>query len=96
MNICVFLVTLVEFETEESFDGCTMLHGFPSATLTSILVSGFMRETLDLPMVAVITSPSFPPRCLIENSVPVHPVRIFANKDIAIVQCEFKVSFVVL
>ena len=60
-------VELIEFETAAKLDDSVMILGFPGATLTSILVSGYLRETLELELVAVIASPHFPPRCLIEN-----------------------------
>mmetsp|Transcript_1946 Transcript_1946/g.3234 ORF Transcript_1946/g.3234 Transcript_1946/m.3234 type:complete len:288 (+) Transcript_1946:44-907(+) len=82
-------VTLVEFEHAD-VKGATMLTGFPGATLTSILVAGFLRDAMELPLIGCITSPHFPPRCLIEKGQPMHPIRIFGDSNLVIVVCEFK------
>jgi len=83
-------VILREFEKVDC-EGATVLVGFPSQTLTSIITAGFIREKFHLPIIGVITSPRFPPRCIVENGIPSHPIRIFGNKQLVIILCEFKV-----
>lgn len=85
-------VELIEFESKTSFEGATMLQSFQGATLTSVLVGGFVREALGLPLIGVISSPHFPPRCLVEGGVPSHAVRLFGNSKLVIASCEFKVT----
>jgi predicted ATP-grasp superfamily ATP-dependent carboligase len=83
-------VTLREFSGSEACDGAVMVEGFPSVSLTSLLTAGYLREQLDLPLIGCIASPKFPPRCVIEGGVPIHPIRLFGNKYMVVVLCEFK------
>jgi predicted ATP-grasp superfamily ATP-dependent carboligase len=83
-------VELIEFEVAESLEGSVVLQSFQSATLTSVLVGGYLREALHLPIIGVIASPHFPPRALVENGIPSHAVRIFGNAQLVVVSCEFK------
>ncbi len=53
-------------------DGAVVLAGFPSTSLASILTGGYLREQLKLPLVGVISSGGFAPRCIIERGVPSH------------------------
>jgi len=72
-------------------DGAVILAGFPSTSLASILTCGYLREQLKLPLVGVISSHGFPPRCIIEKGVPSQSVRIFGDKRLVVVLCEFKI-----
>jgi predicted ATP-grasp superfamily ATP-dependent carboligase len=83
-------VTLREFSNCE-VDGAILIEGFPSISLASILSAGYIREQLKLPLIGVMTSPKFPPRCIIENGVPIHPIRIYGNKQVVVCLCEFKI-----
>jgi len=72
-------------------DGAFILEGFPSVSLTGVLTSGYLVEKLKLPLVAAISSSKFPARCVIEKGMPVHPLRIFGNKSVVVLQCEFQI-----
>jgi len=82
-------VTLREFSSE-NLEGALMIEGFPSISLASILSAGYIREQLNLPLIGVLTSPKFPPRCIVENGIPIHPIRIFGNNKVVVCLCEFK------
>jgi predicted ATP-grasp superfamily ATP-dependent carboligase len=85
-------MTLHEFGQDPQVDlsGATLVVGFPGLTLTSVVATGYLREQLKLPLLAVLQSASFPPRCLIEDGRPVLPIRIFGTSKIVVVLCEFK------
>jgi len=70
--------------------GATLVEGFPSVSLASILTTGYLREQLKLPLIGVISSSSFPPRAIIEGGKPSHPIRIFGDKRLVTILCEFK------
>jgi len=84
-------VTLREFGDIGDIDGTTVIVGFPSVSLASILTAGFLREQLNLPSIGVISSDHFPARAIIEGGRPSHPIRIFGDKRLVIVICEFKI-----
>eukprot|EP00005_Dracoamoeba_jomungandri_P012494 CAMPEP_0174275294 /NCGR_PEP_ID=MMETSP0439-20130205/59746_1 /TAXON_ID=0 /ORGANISM="Stereomyxa ramosa, Strain Chinc5" /LENGTH=303 /DNA_ID=CAMNT_0015367385 /DNA_START=13 /DNA_END=924 /DNA_ORIENTATION=+ len=71
--------------------GAVIMTGFPSTSLASILSTGYIREQLKLPLVGVISSYAFPPRCIIEKGIPSHSVRIFGDTSLVVVLCEFKI-----
>jgi len=72
-------------------DGAVILAGFPSTSLASILTGGYLREQLKLPLVGVISSYGFPPRCIIEKGIPSQSVRIFGDRRLVVILCEFKI-----
>jgi len=72
-------------------DGAVVVTGFPSTSLASILTAGYLREQLKLPLVGVISSHAFLPRCIIERGLPSHSVRIFGDQRLVVVLCEFKI-----
>lgn len=72
-------------------DGAVIVTGFPSTSLASILTAGYLREQLKLPLVGVISSHAFAPRCIIERGLPSHSVRIFGDERLVVVLCEFKI-----
>jgi len=83
-------MTIKEFSSIDC-DGASIIEGFPSMTLTSLLTTNYLQEQLELPLIGVITSPEFPPRCVILKGRPTHAVRIFGNKDIVLIISEFKI-----
>jgi len=76
--------------TDIDIDGAVILTAFPSTSLASILTGGYLREQLKLPLAGIISSNGFPPRCIIEKGVPSHSVRIFGDKRLVVILCEFK------
>jgi len=72
-------------------EGAAIVTGFPSTSLASILTAGYLREQLKLPLIGVISSYAFQPRCIIERGLPSHSVRIFGDKRLVVVLCEFKI-----
>ncbi|KAL6061148.1 hypothetical protein QOT17_013064 [Balamuthia mandrillaris] len=71
--------------------GAVMMTSFPSSSLASILSGGYLREKMELPLVAIISSHLFPSRCIIEKGIPSHSVRIFGDQRLVVVVCEFKI-----
>jgi predicted ATP-grasp superfamily ATP-dependent carboligase len=58
--------------------------------LTGILCGGYLIDELKLPLIGCFTSKKFPPRCVIENGIPSHPIRIFGNEKLIVIAGEFK------
>jgi len=83
-------IVLKEF-SDIDVEGAVVVTGFPSTSLASILTGGYLREQLKLPLIGVISSPAFPPRCIIERGVPSHSVRIFGDQRLVVILCEFKI-----
>jgi len=71
--------------------GAVMLNAFPTSTFTSILAAGYIRENMKLPLIGSISSSKFPARCLVEDGMPIHPVRIYGEQDLVVVLAELKV-----
>eukprot|EP01091_Cochliopodium_minus_P020861 TRINITY_DN925_c0_g1_i1.p1 TRINITY_DN925_c0_g1~~TRINITY_DN925_c0_g1_i1.p1 ORF type:complete len:135 (+),score=38.22 TRINITY_DN925_c0_g1_i1:73-477(+) len=67
-----------------------VVQSFPSHTLTGILCGGYLIDQLKLPLIGAFTSKKFPPRCVIENGHPSHPIRIFGNGKLIVITGEFK------
>ena len=53
--------------------------GFPSIGLVSSIAANFIARELKLEMIAGISSPDFPPYALMQNGVPMPPIRIYAG-----------------
>lgn len=88
------LVTLREFSTIKQFKlkGSVLITSFPSTSLSSILTGGYLREQLHLPLLGSLSSPNFPSRCILEDGVPVAPIRIFGDSSLCVVVCEFSIG----
>jgi len=82
-------VCLREFEGI-SCEGGVLIEGFPSVSLTSILSASFLVDQLKLPLVGFISSTDFPPKCVIDKGQPSHPIRIFGDRRLVVILCEFK------
>jgi len=83
-------VLVREFASAKNADGAPVLEGFPTISLASILSAAYIREQLKLPLIGVMSCPHFPPRCIIENGTPSHAIRIFGDKRLVVIVCEFK------
>ena len=63
---------------------------FPSVSFTGIITCGFIVEQFNLPLIGVLSAASLPPRCVVEGGMAAHAIRIYGDKRIVIVQCEYK------
>ncbi len=61
-------------------EGYTLIEGFPGAGLVGSMANSYMIEKLNMEYIGYIDSESFPPIAVIHNSVPMFPVRIYADK----------------
>lgn len=52
--------------------------GFPSLGLVSSIATGFLAKELKMDLIAAVSSPSFPPYAIVQNGVPMPPVRFYA------------------
>ena len=53
--------------------------GFPSIGLVSSIAANFIARELKLELIAGISSPGFPPYAIMQNGVPLPPIRIYAG-----------------
>jgi uncharacterized protein len=53
--------------------------GFPSIGLSSSIAANFLARTLELEVVGGISSKDFPPYAVVQNGVPLPPVRMYAG-----------------
>ncbi|MDR0791475.1 MAG: PAC2 family protein [Methanomassiliicoccaceae archaeon] len=53
--------------------------GFPSIGLSSSIAANFLARTLELEVVGGISSAEFPPYAVVQNGVPLPPVRMYAR-----------------
>jgi len=84
-------VTLKEFQSDfHSVDNAIIICGFPSVTLTPILTAGYLVDQLKLPLIGMMSSPTFPTKITIENGLPLHPIRIYGNNRVVVFMGEFK------
>jgi len=83
-------ITLREFEGCQAVSNAVIVCGFPSTTLTPILTAGFLVEQMNLPLIGVLSSPLFPEKCMIENSLPLPSVRIYGSNKLVVIQGEVK------
>jgi len=53
--------------------------GFPSIGLVSSIAASFLARELKLDAIAGISSPDFPPYAIMQNGMPMPPIRIYAG-----------------
>ncbi|MCL2712156.1 MAG: PAC2 family protein [Methanomassiliicoccaceae archaeon] len=53
--------------------------GFPSIGLASSIAANFLARTLELDVIGGISSPEFPPYAVVQNGIPLPPVRMYAG-----------------
>jgi len=84
-------INIREFHNFPSdLSNAVVIQGFPSHTLVGILVAGYLIDKLNLPQIGCFTSSKFPARCVIENGLPSHAIRIFGNNKVVVITGEFK------
>ena len=71
--------------------GATIVEGFPTVGLASIISANFLIGALNLDQICAIDSPDFPPVSMVYASKPKFPARIYANEShkIAVFLAEF-------
>ncbi len=53
--------------------------GFPSLGLVSSIATSFLAKELKLDLIAAVSSSSFPPYAIVQNGIPMPPVRIYGG-----------------
>ncbi|MDY6965837.1 MAG: PAC2 family protein [Halobacteriota archaeon] len=71
--------------------GATIVEGFPTVGLVSIISANFLIEAFNLDQICAIDSPDFPPVSMVYASRPKFPARIYAAEEhkIAVFLTEF-------
>src|SRR5208337_2629230 len=65
---------------EEPLTGAMMVVGFPTHGLVGSVAASYLVHSLDMTLVAYMTSESFPPTVIMEEGVVSAPVRFYASK----------------
>ena len=60
--------------------GFTFVEGFPDLGLAGTIGARYLVEKLKFEQIGIIESKMFVPMIRIQNGLPIHPVRIYANK----------------
>ncbi|MFA6269500.1 MAG: PAC2 family protein [archaeon] len=83
------LINIIE-TTNTPLKGFTFIEGFPDLGLAGTIGSRYLVEKLKFEQIGYIESKAFMPTIRIENGLPIHPVRLYANKKskVAIVLAE--------
>ncbi len=63
--------------TDRELNNAVAIIGFPSLGLISSIATSFLAKQLGLDLIASISSPSFPPYAIIQNGIPMPPVRFY-------------------
>jgi len=70
--------------------GASVVEGFPSVGLVSVLAANYLVEQLKLPKIGCITSRYFPVTSIIREGAPNHPVRIYGDNRLVVFLSEFR------
>ncbi len=65
---------------EADMKGAVLIEGFPSVGMVSTIVSNYLIKVLDLEYIGYISSRYLYPTAVINNSVPMAPLRIYFGK----------------
>lgn len=71
-------LTLHSYKDKE-LKNTVALVGFPSIGLASSIATNFLSRELKLELIAGFSSPDFPPYAMIQNGIPMPPLRIYAG-----------------
>ena len=69
------IVTIKQMELK----GAYVIDGFPSVGLVGSIAANYLVSFLELELIAIIDSPTFPAMSLVREGVPYSPVRIYAG-----------------
>jgi len=86
------LVQLREFEGCEVANGGVFIEGLQDESMTGFLTCSLIRDSLNLPLIGDIVSPSFPFVAVIKNGEIQGGCRIFGNEVAIVVLSEYKFS----
>ena len=66
--------------SKQSYRDPIAIVGFPGVGLVGSILTGYIVRTLEMEVIAAITSPDFPPYALIQNGNPYPPIRVYGCK----------------
>lgn len=78
------MIEIYEFKKLD-LRGATIVDGFPSAGLISVITANYLIGTLELDQICAFDSPDFPPNSMVYATKPNFPVRMYADEDSKIV-----------
>ena len=80
------------YENYEHSMGTPLVVGFADIGITPIMVTGFLLDQLQLPLIGAIKSSSLAPSAVVSHSQPSFPMRIYGNNRVTVVTSENKIS----
>jgi uncharacterized protein len=63
--------------SDQCYDNPIAIVGFPGVGLVGSILTSFVIRSLDMEVIAAVTSPDFPPYTLIQNGNPYPPMRVY-------------------
>ena len=73
------MIEIYEFKKMD-LRGATIIDGFPSAGLISVITANYLIGTLNLDQICAMDSPDFPPNSMVYASKPNFPVRMYGDE----------------
>ncbi|MBT6644392.1 MAG: proteasome assembly chaperone family protein [Euryarchaeota archaeon] len=70
----------VKLKAEIELDGALVISCFPGVGMVSSIAAHFLIEQLNLKFIGGVQDPRLPPVCLIEDGVPLPPIRAYAGQ----------------
>ena len=72
----------VQFDSEIDITGALVVNCFPSLGFVSSIVAHYLVDKLDLKLVGGVRHPSLPAVCLVQDGMPLPPLRFYAGEPI--------------
>ena len=72
----------VQVDAEIDVTGALVVNCFPSLGFVSSIVAHYLVDKLDLKLVGGVRHPSLPAVCLVQDGMPLPPLRFYAGEPI--------------
>ena len=69
----------------------TLITGFPGVGLCSTIAANFMADSLKMEIVGYMQSDKLPPAAVVQNGIPLAPVRIYRREGLVILLSDFAI-----
>lgn len=79
-------VPVVKLKAEIDLEGALVISCFPGVGMVSSIAAHFLIEQLNLKFIGGVLDPRLPPVCLIEDGIPLPPIRAYAGQPECLVK----------
>ncbi len=69
----------------------TLIIGFPGVGLISTIAVNFMVDSLKMDLVGYLRSEKLPPAAVVQDGIPLHPVRIYRKDNLMMLLSDFQI-----